>query len=247
MCNNILPARLGEFARALVISQKERISARASFASVVLERVFDGATIAAMLLALLFIQPFPDWVQKLSVFAGVLFLGSLILLIILGYKGEKWIERIQSGSSVKIMRKTAGFMLKFVWGLQMLKSKQLILWVVILSGVIWVIEAVNYYIIMHSLGISLTLGAAAFTLVVANLGIMIPSSPGNVGTMQYFCILALTIYEIAKDKALAFSLVLHAEMYIPVTLLGIIFLTSMGLTIKNIQISRSNDIEDESK
>lgn len=244
MCNNLLPARLGEFARALVISQKEKISARASFASIVMERVFDGATIAAMLITLLFIQPFPDWVKKLSVFASALFLGSLILLIIIGYKGEKWIGKIQSGASIKIIGKAAGFMMKFVWGLQILKSKQLIFWVFILSGIIWAIEAVNYLIIMRSMGWGLSIGAAAFVLVVANLGIMIPSSPGNVGTMQYFCILALSLYGILKDQALAYSLILHAEMYIPVTILGILFLTSMGMSLKNIRISRNRALEE---
>jgi uncharacterized protein (TIRG00374 family) len=134
-------------------------------------------------------------------------------------------------------------MLKFVYGLQMLRSKSAVTWTFVLSLIIWSIEAVNYLVIMRSLGIMFPLGVAVFTLTVANLGIMIPSSPGNVGTMQYFCILALSLFALPKDQALVYSLALHAEMFIPVTLLGIVFLSGMGLSLKNISLSRNRVIE----
>ena len=240
MCNNLLPARLGEFARALVIAKKEEISARSSFASVVLERVFDGATIVILLFAMIILQPFPLWVRKMGIIAGALFVICFCLLILLGHRGEKWIEIIQRRFPDKMMGKAAGFMLKFVHGLDILKQNSLVLYVFILSFVIWGIEALNYTIIMNSLGIRLPLGAAIFILAVTNLGIMIPSSPGNVGTMQFFCVKALSLYAIAKDQALAYSLVLHAEMLIPITVLGVIFLMHMGMSLKSIRISRKS-------
>jgi len=240
MCNNLLPARLGEFARALVIANKEKISARSSFASVVLERVFDGATIVVLLFAMIIIHPFPPWVRKMGIITGALFVICFCLLILLGHKGEKWIEIIQSRFPEGIIGKTAGFMLKFVHGLDILRQNSLILSVFILSFLIWAIEALNYLIIMNSLGIGLPLGAAIFTLTVTNLGIMIPSSPGNVGTMQFFCVKALSLYAVAKNQALAYSLVLHAEMLIPITVLGLIFLMHMGLSLKSIKVSRKS-------
>jgi uncharacterized protein (TIRG00374 family) len=137
-------------------------------------------------------------------------------------------------------------MLKFIYGLQMLRSKSAILWALILSLVIWSIEALNYLVIMRSLGLALPLGVAVFTLTVANLGIMIPSSPGNVGTMQYFCILALSLFALPKDQSLVFSIALHTEMFIPVTILGIFFLSRMGLSLKNIRLSRNRiSVNDE--
>jgi len=238
MCNNILPARLGEFARALVISNREGISARFSFASVVLERVFDGAVIVLFLSVMLAVQPFPNWVQKMGMLAGVLFFGAFILLILISHRGELFLQKIQDRFRHGVICKTSRFCLKFVRGLEILKENSLIISVFGLSILIWGIEAANYLIVMRSLKIGLPLAAAAFTLVVANLGIMIPSSPGNIGAMQYFCILALSIYGISKAHALVFSLALHAEMYFPITILGIIFLWQTGLSLKNISLSR---------
>lgn len=247
MCNNILPARLGEFARALVISNREGISARASFASVILERVFDGAVIVLFLSVILAIHPFPDWVQRMGVLSGILFFGAFIILIMISHKGEIYLEKIRDKFTSGIINKGCAFCLKFVHGLETLKERRQIYAVTGLSAFIWGLEALNYYIIMRGVGLNLPFAAAVFTLVVANLGIMIPSSPGNIGTMQYFCILALSIYSISKTSALAYSLVLHAEIYFPITILGIVFLSQTGLSLKNISLSRlsSKDLNED--
>lgn len=245
MLNNIIPARLGEFARALVIADKEKISARASFASIVLERVFDGFTIVLLLLILMIKQPFPFWVRQMVIIAGALFILVFIFLLILGHKGEKFIDYLQKRFKSGIINKVAGFARKFVSGLEMLKDKSIVLWVFLLSLVVWSIEVLNYLIVMRALDISLPITAAAFTLVVTNLGIMIPSSPGSVGTFQYFCLLGLSIYKIEQETALAFAVILHAAMYISITLLGILFLTQMGLSLGNLKLASRSVEEDE--
>ena len=52
MANNVLPARLGEVIRPVMIARKEKIKVSASFATVVMERVFDilGIIVIASLL-----------------------------------------------------------------------------------------------------------------------------------------------------------------------------------------------------
>ena len=45
MANNVLPARMGEFVRAYALGRSESLSTPLSFATIVLERVFDGFTL----------------------------------------------------------------------------------------------------------------------------------------------------------------------------------------------------------
>lgn len=245
MTNNILPARLGEFARALIISGKEKISARYSFASVVLERVFDGVTIVGLLIVLALQQPFPDWVRYMGILAAAVFFIGFLVLIILGHRGELWIVSLQGRFSGGLIGKAAGFMSKFVKGLEILKDKGQIAVIFFLSCIIWAVEVVNYFLVMKCFGIELTIGAAAFVLVVANLGIMIPSSPGNVGTMHAFIILGLSVYKIGKSMALAYAIVLHAAMYLSITVIGIVLLSKIGLTLHDIKVrgSGNEDLE----
>ncbi|MEM7676241.1 MAG: lysylphosphatidylglycerol synthase transmembrane domain-containing protein, partial [Myxococcota bacterium] len=49
MANNILPARLGDVARAYVLARQARLPTASSFSSVMLERIFDGLTVVLFL------------------------------------------------------------------------------------------------------------------------------------------------------------------------------------------------------
>ena len=53
-CNNILPARLGEFVFAYLLGKREGVSRTAALAAVVLSRILDGITILAFFLFGLF-------------------------------------------------------------------------------------------------------------------------------------------------------------------------------------------------
>ena len=50
MANNLLPARLGEFIRAYILAQKEGLQTATVFASLVIDRLFDGFTVMLILL-----------------------------------------------------------------------------------------------------------------------------------------------------------------------------------------------------
>ena len=76
MANNVLPARLGEFVRAYSLGTKENISRSATFATIVIERIFDGFSLLFILWLSLLLSPFPDWVKKAS---NLFLLMNLIL------------------------------------------------------------------------------------------------------------------------------------------------------------------------
>ena len=59
LANNILPARIGELVRAYVLGSKEKISKTSSFATIVVERLFDGFTILLLFLVVILFLPFP--------------------------------------------------------------------------------------------------------------------------------------------------------------------------------------------
>ena len=48
----------------------------------------------------------------------------------------------------------------------------------------------------------------------------IPSSPGFVGTYQWLAVSSLGLFDVERQDALAFSLLLHASWYVPTTIVG---------------------------
>ena len=79
MANNLLPARLGEFVRAFVLAQREGLKTSAVFASLVIDRLFDGFTVMLILLFTLFTLRLP---QGQSEAVTVLRTGGIITFIL---------------------------------------------------------------------------------------------------------------------------------------------------------------------
>ncbi|MFH0924545.1 MAG: lysylphosphatidylglycerol synthase transmembrane domain-containing protein, partial [bacterium] len=94
MANNLFPLRVGEFIRAYFIGTKENISKSASFATIILERLFDGFTILLFLLLVLFFLPLPTegkyinsyTLKKIGIISLFLYLFIVIVLILLKKK-----------------------------------------------------------------------------------------------------------------------------------------------------------------
>ena len=92
MANNVLPLRLGEFVRAYVIGRREKLSVSASFATIVIERVFDGCTVVLFMAVALLFSPFhldPQtmaWVRTMSAAGILLYIAVIVFLIFVKMK-----------------------------------------------------------------------------------------------------------------------------------------------------------------
>lgn len=74
--------------------------------------------------------------------------------------------------------------------------------------------------------------ASLILMVIVTLGVMIPSSPGYVGTVQFFTVIALSLFGYDKEFSLPFSIVLHACQYLPITVLGLLYLRHEHFSLK---------------
>jgi uncharacterized protein (TIRG00374 family) len=238
MANNVLPARLGEFVRAYSLGTKENISKSASFATIVVERLFDGFSILFILWATLLLFPFPDWVKKGSNLFLVTNVGMLALLIFLEVKTDstvKFFQYILRFLPQKLRTRAEEILLKFISGLKVFRDPSSLIWILSWSILIWVVTGISNYFIFLAFDLHPPIQASFILLVIVCLGVMLPSSPGFVGTFQFFSIVALARFGYGKNIALPFSIVLHACQYFPVTLLGLYYLKKEHLSLKTLE------------
>jgi len=238
MANNVLPARLGEIIRAYSLGTKENISKSASFATIVVERVFDGFSILFILWATLLLFPFPDWVKKGSNLFLVMNLGILAILIFLEIKTDSTLKFFQFMFKFlphKLRLKAEVILLKFISGLKVFRDVSSLIWILTWSILIWVVIGISNYFIFLAFGLYPPIQASFILLVIVCLGVMLPASPGFVGTFQFFCIVALSAFGYDKNVALPFSILLHACQYFPVTLLGLYYLKKEHLSLKTLE------------
>ncbi|MEE9305138.1 MAG: lysylphosphatidylglycerol synthase transmembrane domain-containing protein [bacterium] len=247
MGNNLLPARAGEFMRAYVIGKTQRVSASASLATVVVERLFDGFTLLAMLLVSILVLRFPVESERLTHHirtAGWLAFGFYlavlavcVLLRLYQAPTRRGILAVLSFLPERWRAKAAQVLDGFVQGLEVVRGGWHLVPILALSIAAWSIQAVSIWLVLLAFHLKLSLGAAFFFMAVQAFGVMIPSSPGFIGTFHAASILAMTAFGVGREVALSASIVMHLLFFIPVTVVGLIYLWVENLTLHEMTVA----------
>ncbi|MCJ7667175.1 MAG: flippase-like domain-containing protein [Anaerolineae bacterium] len=238
--NNLLPARMGEFARAYLLGEKEEISKSLSFATVVVERILDGLTLIFSLFLVSLLFALPGWGRKMGLFSLLFFGGALAFLFLLLYGREQTLRVVKRlATPLDLADRATQVADSFVEGVEALRRRHLIPSLVLLSTLVWSCETTSYLLLTLAFPISLSpltrVVAAVFVMVVANLGVLIPSSPGYIGTFHFFAMSALAAFGAPRETALSYAVVSHAMQYLLVTGLGLLFLWRENISLFRIR------------
>lgn len=222
--NSILPARAGEVVRAYLLGRRENCSAVAVLATVVLEKVLDGLSLLLFLVFSLLLIPAPPWVRSIGYFAGLIFLGCLMVLLGLAYWSEPAMGLL--AALLRPLSPTKERVLElarsFAQGLESLREPRAALIAVLLSLLVWTGATLMFGYGLLSFDIHLSVGAVIFITAVVNLGLVVPASPGYLGTYQLLAVAALAVFAIDRNLGLAFALLFHASQFLLNTLLGLV-------------------------
>jgi len=126
--------------------------------------------------------------------------------------------------------------------MNLVRSKPATIGIVAWSGVVWFTAILTNYLLFLALNVAAPVHAAAFLLVVLQIGITVPSSPGRLGVFEYLTLLALSVFGLNETVALTYGLVLHALVFIPPILLGAVALWYENLTVRQIQQAARNNL-----
>jgi len=256
MFNNVLPARAGEFIRAYMTGNKKGVSKSSTFATVVIERVFDGLVMIFYFIIgymafhyitkqaagdpiSIFGKTFgvKDAVLVFAVLGSLVFIGIFIFMLLLLYKREntvKFIHTILKVFPAKLREKTVGFIDTFINGLGVLGSLKDVLNVFGLSLFAWTVEAFTYWLLGYAMGIQINFLLICLIMAVANFAIMVPSTSGGIGPFEFFGVAIMLLFAYPKEEAAAYVFIVHAMILFPIIVLGLIFMFTEGLSFKKI-------------
>jgi hypothetical protein len=240
--NNIYPARAGEVLRAVVLKRKESVSISASLATIIVERVFDGVVMLAFIFLNLselasltgddaIIAGFT--IQDIALWGTAAFLGALAIFIAAAMAPDptkrlvRWI--VDRFVPARFRERVLSLSQRFLGGLESLRSPQEALMVFVTSVVIWLLETVKYWFVMHAFGFSVSFFALMLMNGVVNLATTIPSAPGYLGTFDLPGIAVLEAYGVPKETAASYTFVLHFALWFPVTVLGLYYMGREGI------------------
>jgi uncharacterized protein (TIRG00374 family) len=128
---------------------------------------------------------------------------------------------------------------QFMTGLENLRRPSDLFMTLVSSVFIWLTETTKYWFVMHAFNFRVSFFALMVMTAVVNLATTLPSSPGYVGTFDTPGIKTLTAYGIEETTAASYTLVLHAALWLPITLLGFFFLYREGLGWRDFSRARA--------
>jgi glycosyltransferase 2 family protein len=129
----------------------------------------------------------------------------------------RWRDRLALESRVS---RLVGAGAHFFEALGALQSPVRALQLLALSALAWVLEGSMYAAVAWSLHATVAPFGPWFAAATGTLATLLPSSPGYVGTFDYFAMLGLTAYGADRSVAAAFALLVHLVLWVPVTVVG---------------------------
>lgn len=222
--NNVYPLRAGEVLRSFVLKRREDIAITSSLATVIIERVFDGLVMLLFVFLALPFAPMPGQYRTLVILLTVLMLTAAAFFIWMAVRPERmasayrWVAARFLPAPVRV--KTDDLYTRFMEGLASLGHGEAVLMIFGTSVVIWLIETVKYWFVMHAFDFQVGFIVLMLMNGLVNLATTLPSAPGYIGTFDTPGIETLVAFGVERNLAASYTFTLHAALWVPVTIVG---------------------------
>jgi uncharacterized membrane protein YbhN (UPF0104 family) len=239
MANNLLPVRIGELSRAYLVGQREEVEASAVLASVAVERIIDGLTVVALLVATLPFLPIAagaddGWVARIAAAAAVTFGAGVAVVVALALGRSLWLDLADAGiQRLPLAARGPALHLVhgFIHGVTSLGNPRRLFATIVLSVVIWFIGAATYYLSTAAFGLTLSPFACLTAICVVNLATAVPLAPAGLGAFEAVAQRMLVLVGVGVTPAFGVTILLHSVLFFPVVIVGMVFLWRSGLSI----------------
>lgn len=265
MLNCIFPGRVGEIARPIILHRKVGVPFSTGLATVAVERVFDLVflfgfflfTLATVKIDPNLSIPFGEYhlnKETLTMIGrGMAVMGAVLMvgIVFVSFELTRHIVNamimkspalfffIDSNQKIRLREKICvplvGFVENFAKGFSLLKNMTTSSFCVVLSGAIWGLQALSYYVLsLGCPGIELTVIEMTAVMVFICFFIALPSVPGFWGLWEAGGVFALTLFGVSANHAAGYALTSHAIQMFPVIIIGTVSVFMYGVNIRRI-------------
>lgn len=246
MGNNIYPLRAGELLRAYVLRRDFSVPISASLATILVERVFDGV----VMLMFVFVNlpalagvtgnsGLAGSIRDVALFGAAAFFGALLIFLLAAMYPATTARvlraLLQKALPRRLREPVEPLVEKFLAGFASLRSPREALGVFVTSVIIWLLETGKYYLVMQAFSFRVSFFALMLMNGVVNLATTLPSAPGYLGTFDTPGIAILEAFGVPAAPAVGYTLVLHAALWLPITVLGAWFMTRQSLSWEKVR------------
>jgi uncharacterized protein (TIRG00374 family) len=250
---SVLPFRIGEVVRPVLLARNTRVPVSAALSSVVLERLFDMLLVITCALAVSIVNPrVPDWLRQ-GAYGMVPIVAVGFGLLVAMQRNRPAAERLLGG----LLRFLPGGLAariqpiasSFLGGLEALGDVRSVVLVLGYSAYLWGVITLTFLFSFLALSIDIPLLPGALTTVVlVAVAVFLPQAPGFVGTWQVGCVVALHgVFDVPQDAAVGYSLLTWiVQMVVNISLAGFFLArehTSIGQLVRAAETAAPAEVD----
>lgn len=234
--NSLLPARTGDFFKAVMIAEKNGIGRTSCLASVALERLFDLLGLSIVFVTSFFVLDLPLYIKRGGVIILLLALVLFIMIILLSKHSKAFYYHFSGFSKKKVyLWLIRRFELVFSYS-YILHNKRIVSGVLAATVLIWFFYIYAGYIIVEKIAPTpYSWNVSLLALLFISISFVLPATPGNIGVYQFACVLAFSVEELSREQAIVFSLISQIPVYFLSILLGLYSMSCVGVKARSIK------------
>jgi uncharacterized protein (TIRG00374 family) len=224
LANFVFPALTGQAVRVLILHKAEGVTKTGAASTIMLEALLDGLSLVLFMVGASAVLVLPEWLQRGERWGALIILGMLVmLLLVVQFRNAvgHWVKGLEHRLPEAVYVRLDRLWHNFTEGLTALRSLKHLTLAFFCSVASWLGNLTVIAFLLYAFDFTLPTGAALVLMIVNTLLLVIPVTPGNLGTYQVACVLGLSLFGVSKTDAVSFGLVLQATILLPIMAIGI--------------------------
>jgi glycosyltransferase 2 family protein len=227
LVNSLSPLRVGELVRCFFLSSALKdVRAIYVLATVTLEKILDFGVLL-VILPVIFYNVIPSGLYVSYGWQPFVWFMLVVGLLVVAFV---WRNQVNAGlrkglehfSSPHLRQKILSLFSSFMSGIGLIAGWRKSVVLVGTTFIIWFVDAAVIWSLSSALSISMSPFSALVMTAIISVSFVLPSSPGFVGTYDFFSMAGLVIIGVEEQEAIALTLVMHSALLISIFVFGLV-------------------------
>lgn len=248
--------RAAEIIRPTVLSLREKLQPSATFATILIERIYDTVMVVSLFsICLLFFELPPDQAAAWEKVGGTKTLGSVLLagilvgivvLVFLRLKAEpilNWIEQRSNKLPKKLVQPILNFVKHLADGLSILLDLKALLVTIFYTLIVWSLVTTATWLTLYAFGLIFSIKQIIFILGFGLVGSVVPTPGGSAGAFHAAAAKALEFLGTEPNLAASVAIVYHLIAFGPPFFMGLYYLIRYDISFNQLREMIASETE----
>ena len=247
--------RAGEIVRPAVLSLRERIRPSATFATILIERLYDTAAVVALFAANLLFFKLPPNQSNASALETIRSIGltllicvtlGIVILVVLRLKAEPvitWLERRAAWLPQKLLQPLLNFIRHLADGLSVLLNLRALAVTIFLTACVWSLISTATWLILFAFGLDFSISYVIFVLGFGLVGSVAPTPGGSAGAFHVAAAKGLEFLGLDPNFAASVAIVYHLIAFGPPFVIGLFYLIRNDISLRQLREMIASETE----